>query len=862
MLVWLLWMQGLLNCARFRWASMQLQYLCSFRFDNDIKKSLGRLPPDLYTLYGDLYDVLSKTPGERGAMVFNNVLRWLLCAQRRLNTDEFLAVVSVDPSDNTDLDPIAQEDVLDICNNFVVFDDQLNTFRFAHLSVREFLEQRLNILEANMLMAEICLWSVLSDEDEVATTDLLRQLELRASPVSAPSYESQRRVPRPSTPSEILYGYAVVYWATHCKLAGVNRESGALRSLLQHMLSYEPSFVRWNVQVLAFLIDEFCAFQVQNQLEDAMKFHTEKLMKHLWDAKGGRIAHYLLGRKVRRKLRSPDVLRMSILAVCCVFDLGEQGESVLGDQMGGLRLSEHQQSLQLAAKYGSCSTIQQLLMTRHWTNMQISNEVIETAANNSDNAKELIMLLFNHPGGTAAVSEEELRAAADNTVSGEAVMPLLLRRLRRDIAITPESVEAAAGNSTYGYHVMRFLLDQLGADVTVTPGMVKSAASNAEYGNQVLQLLFDRAGADMPVTTEIVKEAAGNKIIKEEVIIRLLDQLGSDIPVTLDVVQAAAGNVGIQKRVMIRLLDRLGSDIPVTLDVVQAAAGNKRIKEEVMTRLLDQLGSDIPITLDVVQAAAGNKGMEKEVMIRLLDQLGSDIPVTLDIVQAAAGNEDIEEEVMIRLLDQLGSDIPITLDVVQAAAGNVGIEEEITRCLLDRLEAGASITAEFTATFVRYNGADLIAFLLDQRGADVQITDDVVKAAVNWDKSVTRRKMTVLLKRLEQSDAPITVGMARSIMEHSPVDLMASFLDQRGADVPIVKTVVRAAVSGLREEAKKKMVVLLEHREREILEVLEQLPDERWTGRFEVLNARLARVEYDEEWIYWRRNKTGSVSEI
>jgi hypothetical protein len=140
MLAWPLRMQSVLNCARFRWASMQLQYLCSFKFDNDIKKSLGRLPPDLYTLYGDIYDFLSKTPGEQGAMVFKNVLSWLLCAQRRLRAEELLVAVSVNPSDKTSNNSITKEDVLELCNNSVVFDGQLNTFRFAHLSVREFLK--------------------------------------------------------------------------------------------------------------------------------------------------------------------------------------------------------------------------------------------------------------------------------------------------------------------------------------------------------------------------------------------------------------------------------------------------------------------------------------------------------------------------------------------------------------------------------------------------------------------------------------------------------------------------------------------------------------------------------------------------
>jgi hypothetical protein len=747
-----------LNCARFRWASMQLQYLCSFKFDDDIKRSLGRLPPDLYTLYGDIYDVLSKTPGDRGAMVFQNVLRWLLCAQKRLETEEFLAVVSVDPSDTADSDPIAQEDVLEICNNFVVFDNQLNTFRFAHLSVREFLEQRVNILAANRLMAEICLWSVLSEEDKDATTDLLHQLGLRASPVSAPSDASQHSVQRPSTnPSGILYGYAVTHWATHCELAGIERESGALRLLLQHMLSHEPSFFGWNLQVLAFFDDRFCAFKVQAQLGDAMTFHTKELSIDFVDMETSTAIPYLR-RKVRHKLRSPNVLRLTILAICCIFNLAEQVESVLGDQMPGeLKPNELQQSLRLATKYGSCATIQQLLKIEPWTNVEISSEVIETAAGNYGNTKELITLFLNHPGGTAAISEGELRAAANNKVSGEAIMPLLHRRLRRDIAITLEGVEAAACNPAYGEHVMRFLLDQL-EDVTITTSMVQAAVVNAQYSNSVLKLLFDRAGADILATIKIVKEAVGSE--------------------------------HIEKEVMLRLLDHLEADTPITLDVVKTAAGNKKIKKEVMLRLLDHLGADTPITLDVVETAAGNKKIKKEVM----------------------------------------------------------------RCLLDRLEASATITAELTATVVQNCDADVVSIFLDhQRGANVQITEEIARVAAIWGKE-GREKMDLLSKRLAQANTPITIGLTAAIVGHSSEDLIASFLDQRGADFPITEEVVMAAVNRPREEARKAMAILLERREQEMYEVLARLQDVRDTGRFEVLSARLARVKCVKGWIYLKKD--------
>ena len=54
---------------------------------------------------------------------------------------------------------VSKDQVLDICCNFIVFDTTLDTFRFAHLSVREFLEKQLeyNIIVINSLAAETCL---------------------------------------------------------------------------------------------------------------------------------------------------------------------------------------------------------------------------------------------------------------------------------------------------------------------------------------------------------------------------------------------------------------------------------------------------------------------------------------------------------------------------------------------------------------------------------------------------------------------------------------------------------------------------------------------------------------------------------
>ena len=59
---------------------------------------------------------------------------------------------------------VSRDQILDICCNLVVFDTTLDTFRFVHLSVREFLEKRqeYNSTITNSLAAEACLLGLVS----------------------------------------------------------------------------------------------------------------------------------------------------------------------------------------------------------------------------------------------------------------------------------------------------------------------------------------------------------------------------------------------------------------------------------------------------------------------------------------------------------------------------------------------------------------------------------------------------------------------------------------------------------------------------------------------------------------------------
>jgi hypothetical protein len=132
----------------------------------------------------------------------------------------------------------------------------------------------------------------------------------------------------------------------HCKLAATSRQSGALKLLLRHMFSTEPSFIRWS-RLLPYLIEG----------ED------REIDKQLCDTKVEGTFHNTLNR--------PEAVLFSKLNVCCVFDLEEHIETVLGvPAHGEIDMNMVHQSLQVAAKYGRDAILTRLL-TRHWPNVTI-----------------------------------------------------------------------------------------------------------------------------------------------------------------------------------------------------------------------------------------------------------------------------------------------------------------------------------------------------------------------------------------------------------------------------------------------------------------------------------------------------------
>jgi hypothetical protein len=151
----------------------------------DVENNLGKLPKGLKDTYSVIWDDILAESGT-GPSIAKVALMWIFCACRPLPPDELAKMVSrycfktLPSSINIDI-------VLKCCHNLLILDDQLNTVRFAHLSVLEHLEEnhfgKLNANDLSLLM------------------DAKTQLSSANSSI-------------PNQPPE-PFTYPILYWLTH-----------------------------------------------------------------------------------------------------------------------------------------------------------------------------------------------------------------------------------------------------------------------------------------------------------------------------------------------------------------------------------------------------------------------------------------------------------------------------------------------------------------------------------------------------------------------------------------------------------------------------------------------------------------------
>lgn len=197
-------LHGLTEENRFRWAALQLEALCDIVTENGVLERLERLPPTLNHLYQEILDKVQQYSSKAEQVYSKNTLAWLLCSRERLNLEQFLAAIST--TDRPTESP-RKDYVLKIFRGLVVFDQNTDSFRFAHFSVKEFVEAQPAYCAStiNGIVAGFCLTTLITGGARVQ--------------------------------ENFLYSYANYYWASHCEDAADERGKGSLRILLEKFLS-------------------------------------------------------------------------------------------------------------------------------------------------------------------------------------------------------------------------------------------------------------------------------------------------------------------------------------------------------------------------------------------------------------------------------------------------------------------------------------------------------------------------------------------------------------------------------------------------------------------------------------------------
>lgn len=118
------------------------------------------------------------------------------------------------------------------------------------------------------------------------------------------------------------------------------------------------------------------------------------------------------------------------------------------------------------------------------------------------------------------------------------------------------------------------------------------------------------------------------------------------------------------------------------------------------------------ITIDVLLKAA--EGSDIGVLACLLRLAQGNPPLCPEVVEALAGNEDVEEEVMTFLLDEYGGEVEVTTDVLDAVFRSLENGTAIMKRFLEKRDGGIKVTTELLERAAASHRAGMTALLLER----------------------------------------------------------------------------------------------------------------------------------------------------
>ena len=562
---------------------------------DDVRDSLKVLPETLIDAYGEIYNRIRKQ-GRRGSQLALNAFRWVQCSYEPLRSETLLDAVAAEVDSSGEFSrkctSIRSTDLLKACQNLLILDERLNVFRFAHLSVEEYLETELLKVDSHTEIAKICLSLVCSLR---SWTDYDISLETEEG-----RYHDRH-----------LLQYSAVFWPLHLSRC---EDSCQILDVLWETFQSEATFQRW------------------------IDYHHQRVRTRYPRDTFWHRSEALQGEK------------RNCVSTVCVFGLGRKLVSISKSQYGWTANIKLKFPTTFISETVQRDRVNRLLLcASKFGDLEIARQLLDAGADVStadnkgrtplraavENGHETLARLLLDRGADVSTADDgwtPLHAAA---MSGhEALAGLLLDRgadasTDGHHGCTPLNAAAASGHEA----VVRLILDR-GFDVSVADDDGRTPLhSAAAIGHEALaRLLLDR-GADFSTadkngrTPLRVAAASGH----EELAWLLLDR-GADVS-TADLnrrtpLHAAAtkGHEALARLLLDRVADVSTADRYEVTPLHAAAA----IGKEALLRLFLDRGANVS-TADGIgwtplhAAAAGGH----EALAQLLLDRGAD-PSTAD----------------------------------------------------------------------------------------------------------------------------------------------------------------------------------------------------------------------------------------
>ncbi|KAL6716722.1 hypothetical protein ACLMJK_006290 [Lecanora helva] len=680
---------------RFRWVELQINSLCDpdyIHLPEDVEQALRKLPRTLEETYMETLDKFDRY-SDVSKMYIKSLLKWLMVAEENLDVQEVVGAITATLSRSSY--PWDTDKLVKMSLSFVTIDDESRMFKFAHLSVREFLEHEREYTgqSAHALAAELCLTSHLVNREET---------------VSHGQYKFDN--------------YSIFFWARHCRDAAMQRTHGKLNVKLAEFLGLTGNimaFVRWNRAWYESRFRSMPGKIFWDQI-DTVSFPAQPLFVassfgffELIDAllvPGFRLLEMknTNGRtclEVAARHGQTHVLRKFFDSQLVQSDFGDCGRSLLvaaaRGSITGLKLvldKVHPTSLGdetfVSAAQNAIAVVDMLqVLLDRFPDHKVTNTLVECVARETNSPAALSLLIQRIDG--FRVTEAMLIAAAENcltqaSVSGDAndntsleILYMLLAYLESEEDVITKNVVIAVVENAYRagdyLETVSKLIDNP-LCCSVSHGVINAAASSrAESGFAILKVLLDRSKS-LEMTEKILTTAAWNHLfdacpglqIDEETLciaamndefgyVKLLLDRNPRIEITRKLFRKVARSGSICTMEFLLQCPRLFTLDPELLDL---ACDHPFVGPEMVSLLLGVTLIEKPFDNSIECAARSSLG--STILQELVHHFGS-IPVSSLSLEAAAQN-NYEAKAILEILLRESRGAEVKPEVVLAAA--------------------------------------------------------------------------------------------------------------------------------------------------------------------------------------------------